>query len=74
VYQPPLRRCLSREGVYLVLYFAVGAIGTALAAPLLDTVGWPGATLTALAALLLAATLGHTGTTTKADMSRPQKS
>ncbi|MEU4928707.1 MFS transporter [Streptomyces yokosukanensis] len=48
----------SLSSVYLVLYFTVGAIGTALAAPLLDTLGWRGTALTALAALLLAAALG----------------
>ncbi|WP_432196860.1 MFS transporter [Streptomyces sp. bgisy027] len=50
----------SLSSVYLVLYFTVGALGTALAAPLLDTVGWPGTALTAIAALLLAAALGRT--------------
>ncbi|MFJ4370958.1 MFS transporter [Streptomyces chartreusis] len=48
------------SSVYLVLYFTIGAIGTALAAPLLDMVGWQGAALTAIAALLLAAALGRT--------------
>ncbi|MEV5878267.1 MFS transporter [Streptomyces sp. NPDC052101] len=47
----------SLSSVYLVLYFTIGAIATALAAPLLDTLGWQGTTLTALAALLLAAAL-----------------
>ncbi|MFE6828431.1 MFS transporter [Streptomyces sp. NPDC057690] len=51
----------SLSSVYLVLYFTIGAIGTALAAPLLDTLGWQGTTLTALAALLLAAALGLAG-------------
>ncbi|MER6379594.1 MFS transporter [Streptomyces sp. NPDC001233] len=46
----------SLSSVYLVLYFTIGALGTALAAPLLDTLGRQG---TALAALLLAATLGN---------------
>ncbi|WP_435208374.1 MFS transporter [Streptomyces sp. bgisy034] len=50
----------SLSSVYLVLYFTVGALGTALAAPLLDTVGWPDTALTAIAALLLAAALGRT--------------
>ena len=49
----------SLSSVYLVLYFTIGAIGTALAAPLLDMVGWQGAALTAIAALLLAAALGR---------------
>jgi predicted MFS family arabinose efflux permease len=49
------------SSVYLVLYFTIGAAGTALAAPLLSTLGWQGTTLTAVAALLLAAALGHTG-------------
>ncbi|GGN64067.1 MFS transporter [Actinoplanes lobatus] len=44
----------SLSSVYLVLYFAVGAIGAALAAPLLHSVGWHGAVLVALAALLAA--------------------
>ncbi|MFI8276844.1 MFS transporter [Streptomyces sp. NPDC085929] len=52
----------SLSSVYLVLYFTIGAVGTSLAAPLLDTLGWQGTTLTALAALLLAATLAGTGT------------
>ncbi|MDJ0346640.1 MFS transporter [Streptomyces sp. H10-C2] len=51
----------SLSSVYLVLYFTIGAIGTSLAAPLLNTLGWQGTTLTALTALLLAAALGHTG-------------
>ncbi|MFD8866636.1 MFS transporter [Streptomyces sp. NPDC059590] len=55
------RRSGSLSSVYLVLYFTIGAIGTALAAPLLSTLGWQGTTLTALAALLLAAALGRTG-------------
>lgn len=52
----------SLSSVYLVLYFTIGAIGTALAAPLLNALGWQGTTLTALAAVLLAAALGRTGT------------
>ncbi|MFF2520743.1 MFS transporter [Streptomyces liangshanensis] len=48
----------SLSSVYLVLYFTVGALGTAFAAPLLNTLGWQGTTLTALTALLLAAALG----------------
>lgn len=51
----------SLSGVYLVLYFVAGAIGTALAAPLLEAAGWRGVSLTALAALLAAALLGRTG-------------
>ncbi|MEV6057217.1 MFS transporter [Streptomyces sp. NPDC052107] len=47
----------SLTSVYLVLYFAVGALGAALAAPLLDALGWRGTALTALSALLLAAVL-----------------
>ncbi|MFE2060305.1 MFS transporter [Streptomyces sp. NPDC059446] len=45
----------SLSSVYLVLYFTIGAVGTSLAAPLLDTFGWRGITFTALAALLAAA-------------------
>ncbi|WP_405719928.1 MFS transporter [Streptomyces sp. NBC_01537] len=52
----------SLSSVYLVLYFIAGAFGTALAAPALETLGWRGTTLTALAALLLAGLLGRTGT------------
>ncbi|MEU6579095.1 MFS transporter [Streptomyces sp. NPDC046805] len=55
------QRSGSLSSIYLVLYFTMGAIGTALAAPLLDTVGWQGTTITALAALLLAALLGLIG-------------
>ncbi|MET7366239.1 MFS transporter [Streptomyces sp. NPDC005566] len=51
----------SLSSVYLVLYFIVGAIGTALAAPLLAAIGWQGTSLTALAVLLAAAFVGHTG-------------
>ncbi|MEU6553275.1 MFS transporter [Streptomyces sp. NPDC046915] len=47
----------SLTSVYLVLYFTIGAVGTALAAPLLDSFGWQGVTLAALAALLLAVPL-----------------
>ncbi|MEU9340091.1 MFS transporter [Streptomyces sp. NPDC048278] len=49
----------SLSSVYLVVYFTVGALGTAVAAPLLDTLGWQGTGLTALGALLLAAALGR---------------
>jgi predicted MFS family arabinose efflux permease len=55
------QRSGSLSSVYLVLYFMIGAMGTALAVHLLDTFGWQGTTLTALAALLLAATLTHIG-------------
>ncbi|MEV0011525.1 MFS transporter [Streptomyces sp. NPDC047973] len=47
------------SSVYLVLYFSVGALGTSLAAPLLDAAGWPGITLTALTALLVAIPVGR---------------
>ncbi|MFE0511625.1 MFS transporter [Streptomyces sp. NPDC058964] len=50
------------SSVYLVLYFTIGAMGTALAAPLINTLGWPGTALTALTALLLAAVVASTGT------------
>ncbi|MFJ8603948.1 hypothetical protein ACIREM_35630 [Streptomyces shenzhenensis] len=53
------RRSGGLTSVYLVLYFTAGAVGTALAAPLLNLLGWQGATLTALVALLLAAVLGR---------------
>ncbi|MER5792756.1 MFS transporter [Streptomyces sp. NPDC001980] len=49
----------SLSGVYLVVYFTIGALGTAVAAPLLDALGWQGTGLTALSALLLAAALGR---------------
>ncbi|MGW7418778.1 MFS transporter [Streptomyces sp. NPDC054813] len=49
----------SLSSVYLVVYFTVGAFGTAVAAPLLDAFGWQGTTLTALFALLLALLLGR---------------
>ncbi|GAB7106512.1 MFS transporter [Streptomyces phaeofaciens JCM 4814] len=52
----------SLSSVYLVLYFVLGAVGTALAAPLLDTVGWRGTALVASAALLAAGFVGRTGT------------
>ncbi|WP_405736838.1 MFS transporter [Streptomyces sp. NBC_00028] len=44
----------SLSSVYLVLYFMVGAVGTTIAAPLLEAVGWTGTALAALAALLAA--------------------
>ncbi|MCF4136848.1 MFS transporter [Streptomyces sp. Tue 6430] len=50
-------RAGSLTGVYLVLYFAVGALGAALTGPLLDAFGWRGTILTALSALLAAAGL-----------------
>jgi predicted MFS family arabinose efflux permease len=50
----------SLSSVYLVLYFTIGALGTGLAAPLLDLLGWRGAALTALAALLLAVPVART--------------
>ncbi|MFD7505775.1 MFS transporter [Streptomyces sp. NPDC059850] len=49
----------SLSSVYLVLYFTVGAVGTALAAPMLHTLGWRGVALTALTTLLLAAVLSR---------------
>ncbi|MEU8651564.1 MFS transporter [Streptomyces sp. NPDC048737] len=48
------RRAGSLTGVYLVLYFAVGALGAAVTGPLLDALGWRGTILTALSALLAA--------------------
>ncbi|CAL9347451.1 MFS transporter [Streptomyces sp. enrichment culture] len=51
----------SLSSVYLVLYFTIGALGTGLAAPLLDLFGWRGAALTALAALLLAMAVARAG-------------
>ncbi|MEU5095585.1 MFS transporter [Streptomyces sp. NPDC020996] len=54
------RRSGSLNSVYLVLYFMIGAVGTAVAAPLLAAVGWRGTALTALAALLAAALLTRT--------------
>ncbi|WBO61927.1 MFS transporter [Streptomyces camelliae] len=48
----------SLSSVYLVLYFTSGAVGTAVTAPLLNTLGWQGIGLTATTALLLAAALG----------------
>ncbi|GAA3846154.1 MFS transporter [Streptomyces coacervatus] len=54
----------SLSSVYLVLYFAIGALGTASAAPLLDLLGWQGTALTALTAQLLAAALAHGGRAT----------
>ncbi|CCK25595.1 major facilitator transporter [Streptomyces davaonensis JCM 4913] len=51
----------SFSGAYLVLYFAVGALGTALAGPLIDGIGMRGTTLVALGALIAAALLAHFG-------------
>ncbi|MFD7136508.1 MFS transporter [Streptomyces sp. NPDC059894] len=48
-------------GVYLVLYFAVGALGTAATAPLLSALGWSGTALVAAAALLGAGALAAPG-------------
>lgn len=48
----------SVNGVYLLLYFVAGALGTALAAPLLAAAGWPGVSGAVLAALLLGGALG----------------
>jgi hypothetical protein len=45
-----------------VLHFVVGAIGTALAAPVLEGLGRRGACLIALIALVLAGLVGHTST------------
>ncbi|MHC3470746.1 MFS transporter [Streptomyces sp. 7R007] len=56
------QRSGSLSSVYLVLYFTIGAVGTAVAAPLLNSCGWQGISLTALTALLGAAVLGLTGT------------
>ncbi|MEU9734520.1 MFS transporter [Streptomyces sp. NPDC048002] len=53
----------SLSGAYLVLYFAVGALGTALAGPLTGAVGLRGTTCVALAALVAAAVLARTGRT-----------
>ncbi|MGW0698544.1 MFS transporter [Streptomyces sp. NPDC002867] len=44
----------SLSSVYLVLYFIAGALGTAVAAPVLGALGWRGSSLVACAALLLA--------------------
>ncbi|MGC0334131.1 putative MFS family arabinose efflux permease [Streptomyces sp. SAI-170] len=51
----------SLSSVYLVLYFTIGALGTALAAPLLDLIGWRGTAAAALGVLLLAAAVVRTG-------------
>ncbi|GLW46549.1 MFS transporter [Streptomyces sp. NBRC 14336] len=49
----------SLSGAYMVLYFAVGALGTALAGPLVDGIGMRGTTLVALASLVAAALLAR---------------
>lgn len=49
----------SLSGAYMVLYFAVGALGTALAGPLVDGIGMRGTTLVALASLIAAALLAR---------------
>lgn len=49
----------SLSGAYLVLYFAVGALGTALAGPLIDAIGMRGTTCVALGALVAAALLAR---------------
>ncbi|MEV3930026.1 MFS transporter [Streptomyces sp. NPDC053728] len=53
------QRSGSLSSVYLVLYFTIGALGSSLAAPLLDALGWHGITFTALTALLLSALLAR---------------
>ncbi|MEU6388317.1 MFS transporter [Streptomyces sp. NPDC046939] len=45
------------SGVYLLLYFLAGVVGSALAAPLVASGGWPAASGTVLAALALAGLL-----------------
>ncbi|MFI6039496.1 MFS transporter [Streptomyces sp. NPDC051315] len=55
------RRAGSLTGVYLVLYFAVGALGAAATAPLLDALGWPGTVCVAVTALLTAGGLAAVG-------------
>ena len=47
----------SLSSVHLVGYFTIGALGTAVAALLLEALGRQGASLTALGVLLLAAAL-----------------
>ncbi|MFF5140299.1 MFS transporter [Streptomyces sp. NPDC013157] len=49
----------SLSSVYLVVYFTIGALGTAVAAPLLAALERRGTSLTVLSALLLAAALGR---------------
>ncbi|MFF0204048.1 MFS transporter [Streptomyces sp. NPDC005017] len=63
----------SLSSVYLVLYFTIGALGTALAAPLLNLLGWHGTALVALAALLTAtAVAGTRAPHPPADGQRPE--
>lgn len=50
-------RAGSLSGVYLLLYFLAGVVGSALAAPLVESGGWPVASGTVLGALLLAGLL-----------------
>ncbi|MGN5381910.1 MFS transporter [Streptomyces lasalocidi] len=64
-------RAGSLSSVYLVLYFTSGAVGTAVAAPLLDALGWRGISLTALVALLLAAAVGSRSLRVPADGPAP---
>ncbi|MFI6873461.1 MFS transporter [Streptomyces sp. NPDC050400] len=52
------RRGGSLSGVYLLLYFLAGALGAGLAAPLLTLGGWPAASGTVCAALVVAGMLG----------------
>ncbi|MFJ5777089.1 MFS transporter [Streptomyces sp. NPDC093094] len=54
-------RAGSLSSVYLVLYFTIGTLGTALAAPLLGLLGWRGTAAVALAAVLLAAVTARAG-------------
>ncbi|MET9494217.1 MFS transporter [Streptomyces sp. NPDC006552] len=51
------RRGGSLSGVYLLLYFLAGVVGSALAAPLVTSGGWPAASGAVLGALLLAGLL-----------------
>ncbi|MGY0022227.1 MFS transporter [Streptomyces sp. YJ-C3] len=51
------RRGGSLSGVYLLLYFLAGVVGSALAAPLIEAGGWPAASGAVLGALLLAGLL-----------------
>ncbi|MFI0852987.1 MFS transporter [Streptomyces sp. NPDC021098] len=66
------QRSGSLSSVYLVLYFTIGAIGAALAAPLLNTLGWHGTALTALAALLVATALGNSFRAALRRVTRPR--
>ncbi|MFJ8822497.1 MFS transporter [Streptomyces sp. NPDC102467] len=62
------RRSGSLSGVYLLLYFLAGVIGSALAAPLIETGGWSAASGAVLGALILAGLLAlrrDTGDTAK---------